>query len=41
MREKDRMMGRDPRTGGAAATGKFISVIDGDVQMPAEDWVKV
>ena len=40
-KKKDGMMGWDMRTGLAAATGKYISVIDGDGQMPVEDLVKV
>ena len=40
-KKKDGMMGWDMRTGFAAATGKYISVIDGDGQMPVEDLVKV
>jgi glycosyltransferase involved in cell wall biosynthesis len=40
-KKKAGMMGWDMRTGLAAATGKYISVIDGDGQMPVEDLVKV
>lgn len=40
-KKKDGMMGWDMRTGLAAATGNFISVIDGDGQMPVEDLVRV
>ena len=40
-KKKDGMMGWDMRTGFTAATGKYISVIDGDGQMPVEDLVKV
>jgi len=39
--KKDGMMGWDMRSGLAAATGKYISVIDGDGQMPIEDLVRV
>jgi len=38
---KKGMMGWDMRTGLAAATGKYISVIDGDGQMPVEDLATV
>ena len=38
---KEGMMGWDMRLGLAAATGNYISVIDGDGQMPVEDLVKV
>ena len=41
VKKKDGMMGWDMRAGLAAATGKYISVIDGDGQMPVEDLVKV
>ena len=40
-KKKDGMMGWDMRTGLAAATGKYISVIDGDGQMPVEDLINV
>ena len=39
--KKDGMMGWDMRSGLAAATGKYISVIDGDGQMPVEDLARV
>ena len=39
--KKAGMMGWDMRAGMAAATGKYISIIDGDGQMPVEDLVKV
>ena len=40
-KKKAGMMGWDMRMGLAAATGKYISVIDGDGQMPVGDLVKV
>jgi len=39
--KKDGMMGWDMRSGLAAATGKYISVIDGDGQMPIDDLARV
>ncbi|MCB2189668.1 MAG: glycosyltransferase family 2 protein [Deltaproteobacteria bacterium] len=41
VREKEGMMGWDARSGLAAATGRFIALIDGDQQMPAEDLKRV
>lgn len=38
---KEGMMGWDARSGLREATGKFICLIDGDSQMPAEDIVRV
>ena len=40
-KKKEGMMGWDMREGLAAATGDYISVIDGDGQMPIEDLVRV
>ncbi|MBR02324.1 MAG: hypothetical protein CL394_03260, partial [Acidiferrobacteraceae bacterium] len=40
-KQKRGMMGWDMRAGLTAATGKYISVIDGDGQMPVEDLVTV
>ena len=40
-KQKRGMMGWDMRTGLVAATGKYISIIDGDGQMPVEDLVRV
>ena len=40
-KRKKGMMGWDMKTGLAIATGKYISVIDGDGQMPVEDLAKV
>jgi len=40
-KEKEGMMGWDMRTGLNAATGRHISVIDGDGQMPMSDVIKV
>jgi len=40
-KKKGGMMGWDMRTGFAAATGKYISIIDGDGQMPVEDLIEV
>ena len=40
-KKKEGMMGWDMRAGLAAATGNYISVIDGDGQMPIEDLVRV
>ena len=38
---KQGMMGWDMRSGLKAANGRFISIIDGDGQMPAQDVIKV
>ena len=40
-KRKKGMMGWDMKTGLAIATGKYISVIDGDGQMPVEDLINV
>lgn len=40
-KEKKGMMGWDMKSGLAVATGNYITVIDGDGQMPIEDLIKV
>ena len=40
-KEKEGMMGWDMKSGLSLAGGRYISVIDGDGQMPIEDLVKV